>query len=549
MILPLRRGSSEGRFVVYALCSRGHLPQPCAKSYRQGIGKVGEGHMSGRRERFAMGRALVLVAVALLMVGCGRAPITSDAPLEAFVAHLDAIVPASLGSHDVPGAAVAIIRGGEVVWTGAYGLADREVGRPMTADAVFHTGSISKSVSSWGAMRLVEQGQVGLDDDLVGLLREVLPGAELPDGHPITLRKVLSHTAGAGLGPIGFEYAPDGPVPSLRTALVRDLAFVRVPGTAFGYSNVGFDLVELLIEEVSGRPFAAYMEDEVVRPLGMDGASFAWREADRPRVPAGHDLRGTPVAPYVYATKASGGLFATVGDVARFVAASVSTDRRPATDVLTGTGVEMLHEPVASIGGVFGVVADAYALGHFVETLPDGRRAVWHGGQGNGWMTHFHAVPEAGDGIVILTNSQRSWPLISRVVRDWAAWSGAGAVKFGRISAGAVVVWALVVVIAAVSVWAAARLAIAVHRGRRRFAPLARAGSRWRVLQGLVGLTALAVLTWRASQPYLIETSVFPGVAGWLGWTLAALAMVLTASAAFAPCAPPRRGGRGTVAP
>ncbi len=75
------------------------------------------------------------------------------------------------------------------------------------------------------------------------------------------------------------------------------------------------------------------------------------------------------------------------------------------------------------IPGLFGFAADAYGFRHFIETLPDRRRAVWHGGQGHGWMTHFHAIPESGDGIVILTNSQRSWPFMSRVPtgRDGAA--------------------------------------------------------------------------------------------------------------------------------
>lgn len=503
--------------------------------------------MPGRCERFAIGRPVALALVTLVLAGCVRAPVPAGAPLEAFVAHLDAIVPAAMRTQEVPGVTVAVIRGGEPVWVGAYGLADRDVARPMAADAVFHTGSISKSVTAWGAMVLVEQGRLGLDDDLSGLLRDLLPGAEVRGGHAITLRQVLSHTAGAGLGPLGFEYAPDGPVPPLRTALVRDLAFVREAGTAFGYSNVGFDLVELVIEEVSGRPFAVFMEDEVLRPLGMDGASYAWREADRPRVPAGHDLRGTPIAPYVYATKASGGLFATVVDVARFVAASVSAGRVPATDVLSVTGVEALHQPVVPIAGVFGVVADAYALGHFVEALPDGRRAVWHGGQGHGWMTHVHAVPATGDGIVILTNSQRSWPLISRTVRDWATWAGVGAVKFGRISDGVGFVWVLIAAILAVSAWVTVRLLIAVRRGRMRWAPLARAARFARVLRGLVGLTGLATLAWRASQPYLIETSVFPGVAGWLGWALATLAAVVTLSAAFAPCAPSRQASASAI--
>lgn len=480
---------------------------------------------------------IALIAVIALAGACARQPVAVDAPLEAFVAHLDRVVPRAMRTYDVPGVAIALVRDGAPVWLGAYGEADRERGRPMTVDAVFQTGSISKSVSAWGALLLVEQGLVGLDDPLPGHLGGgVVPTASNP-AQAITLRRVLSHTTGAALGPIGDEYPPDGAVPSLTAALARDLRFVRAPGT-FGYSNPGFDLVELLVEELSGRSFAAFMEDDVLRPLGMHDAGFAWRERDRPRVPSGYDLRGMPVEPYVYPAKASGGLFATVGDIARFVAASVASERTLAAHVLSDASVGMLHDPVVPIPGVFGVVADAYALGHFVEVLPDGGRAIWHGGQGNGWMTHFHAVPATGDGIVILTNSQRSWPLMSRTLRDWAGWAGVGPVKFGRITIGVSAVWVLIAATVAASAWFVLRLALAVRAGRRRLAPLAPMARVPRALQALSGIAVLAALAWRASQPYLIETSVFPGVAGWLGWGVAALAIVLTVSAAFVPCVP-----------
>src|SRR5690606_26332007 len=118
----------------------------------------------------------------------------------------------------------------------------------------------------------------------------------------------------------------------------------------------------------------------------------------------GYDLRGAPVPPYVYPVRASGGLLATVDDVARFVAASMTTPGARTSPVLAIESVHQLHVPRVRIAGLYWFVADAYGAGHFTEELRDGRLAVWHGGQGHGWMSHFHAVPEAGDGIVILTN-------------------------------------------------------------------------------------------------------------------------------------------------
>src|SRR5690606_4714147 len=175
---------------------------------------------------------------------------------------------------------------------------------------------------------------------------------------------------------------------------------VAEPGTLFMSSNVGYALLELLVEEVTGRDFADYMRDEVLLPLGMRDSTFAWDDAHGAAMPTGYDLRGSPVAPYLYPARASGGLLATVEDVGRFV-------------------------------------ADGYAAGRFVEGLQGGRRAVWHGGQGHGWMSHFHAVPEAGVGIVILTNSQRSWPLMAEVLDDWARWHGLGRVGMSAITTAA----------------------------------------------------------------------------------------------------------------
>lgn len=79
------------------------------------------------------------------------------------------------------------------------------------------------------------------------------------------------------------------------------------------------------------------------------------------------------------------------------------------------------------------MAAQGYGLGHFTEVLSDGRAAVWHGGQGYGWMSHMHIVPETGDGIVILSNSQRAWPLFAALLRDWSESLGVAPVGMARV--------------------------------------------------------------------------------------------------------------------
>ncbi len=437
----------------------------------------------------------------------------------------------------VPGVAVALVRDGEVAWTRAYGFADLERGEPMTVDALFHTGSISKSVTTWGVLHLAQQGRIGLADPVARYVPDLRIEGSGSLSPAITVRQALSHTSGAWFGRLGAEYPVDQAAPAAIEALSSDLRFVTAPGTTFRYSNHGFDLLELVVERASGRRFATYMRDEVLVPLGMDDASFAWRDDAAARVPTGYDLQGRPVAPFVYATKASGGLFATVGDVARFVAASVGPSGGA---VLSGPALRELHAPVVAIPGAFGLVADGYGLGHFVEKVDGDRTAVWHGGQGHGWMTHLHAVPELGAGIVILTNSQRSWPLISALVRDWARWTGVGAVKAGRITYGVAVVRILAVAMLLASLGLAARIVLGARARRLRFAPLDRAARVPRSGQAVVGLAGIAAIAWSAAQPYLLVTSVFPGVIEQAAWSALLLSLTLIAAAGFVP----RTGGR-----
>ncbi len=316
---------------------------------------------------------------------------------------------------------------------------------------------------------------------------------------------------------------------------MHETQLIREPGSGFLYSNTGFNLLELLIEEVTGRDFAEYMANEVLIPLGMNNSGFSWNETLLPAIPTGYDLQGAPVPMYVYPVKASGGLFAPVEDIARFVAAGMTGSYHTDHAVLGHEGIRKLHTPQVDIPGIFGVVADSYGFGYFIENLPDGRRAVWHGGQGHGWMAHFHAGPESGDGIVILTNSQRSWPLMAQVLNDWARWGGFGSVKMGRITYGIIAVRALIGMVALISLWQSVRLVRGLRSGNRRLAPLSGDSRKVRLLEATLGMGVIAALVWGAAQPYLMVSSIFPGTAVWAGVSFFVLAVIVILSALL-PC-------------
>ena len=289
------------------------------------------------------------------------------------------------------------------------------------------------------------------------------------------------------------------------------------PSAQFAYSDTGFNLLELVIENCTGTEFAALMDREVLTPLGMTRASFDWTGAE---MPVGHDLRGRPVAPYIYPGRASGGLHATAGDIARFAAAGMAGAEQ---DVLPPDAVAEMHRPVVNVGGLFGVAADGYGLGHFTETLSDGRAVVWHGGQGYGWMSHLHMVPKTGDGIVILSNSQRAWPLFAVILREWSSSLGVAPVGMVRV------LWAGTaarITIAALGAAAAGFLWIA-FRGRPR-------ARRIRIGAGGVTTTLLLWPIWASMQEYLFVFSVLPGLWPWLG-VASGLAGLCLAAVALIP--------------
>jgi len=455
----------------------------------------------------------------------------------ALVADLEGMIPERMRADQVPGLNVLILRDGEVVWQAPFGWADQAKERRMTLDALFRVESISKSVTAWGIVKLAEADILDLDAPVQSQLSRAVLGPRSP---PLSPRQLLSHTAGAGLGDYTARYAPgDDAIPTLEASLRAELQTIDAPGERFSYSDTGYNLLEYLLEDRAESDFAAWMDRTVLDPLGMADAAYEWDPAFRARVPAGHTLRGRPVEPYVYPGRGSGGLVATIGDVGRFVQAGAVTAGhaegvradRSQERVLADSSVALLHRPVVRTVGLYGLVSEGYGLGHFTEMLSDGRSAVWHGGQGYGWMTHFHLVPETGDGIVLLANSQRAWPLFGHILRAWSASIGVEPVRMSRVTWAAPIAWVLIG-LCVLGSGALLRRSIRRHP-RGGAAEWARAPRRTtRILAATGGFGLLWSVAWASGQEYLFMFSILPSAASWLGFAVALLALALIAWAA-----------------
>jgi CubicO group peptidase (beta-lactamase class C family) len=482
--------------------------------------------------------ALGLVLTLGWSAACGPPAVEPHAAPEIFSSYLDQRVPALLEHFDIPGASLSLVEGARLTWSKAYGEADRARARPMTPETVLQAASISKTVTAWGVMRLVEQGRVELDAPADGYLtRWHLPQSTFaPEG--VTVRRLLSHNAGVSYA-LHSHRMPDVPLPSIEEALAGDRGaeepahLVHAPGASFLYSNAGYAMLQLLIEEVTRRPFGEYMKTEVLLPLGMRSSSFEWEEALRPRTATGYVFDGEPAPNYLHAAQGVSGLFTTAPDLARFAAAGMhgSPGGSAGRGVLSPVSAALLYTPVVDTRGIFALASDAYGLGYFAETLPSGQQAVMHGGENEGWISQFYSIPETGDGIVILTNSERSQRFVAEVAADWAMWRGLAPPKMSRsLRRVAFALRGAVAFFFLASLWLGGRLVQGIASGTRGPDPsFGRPRSR-RLAQSAVAVLILA-LWWGFGHGSVVH--LFPVITPWVALSLSACAGLVWVSALF----------------
>jgi hypothetical protein len=177
------------------------------------------------------------------------------------VQAVEAAARQALATSAAPGLSVALVHHGQQHWAAGYGVADRTTGQPVTAVTRFQAASLSKPVTAWGVLRLVESGRIGLDEPIIGRLRRWRPPPSPFDTDGVTVRRLLSHTAGLSVhGYVG--QTPDRPLASVASSLSAEtgdgfpVELLEAPGRGWRYSGGGYSLLQLLVEELTGRPFA-----------------------------------------------------------------------------------------------------------------------------------------------------------------------------------------------------------------------------------------------------------------------------------------------------
>ncbi len=317
----------------------------------------------------------------------------------------------------VPGVSVAVINQGKIEWAKGYGVLEADKPAPVTADTLFQAASISKPVSAMAALRLVDQEALDLDRDVNQLLTSwKVPENEFTRQHDVDLRGVLSHTA--GLTVHGFDgYSVGTTLPTVPQILAgtpannKPVVVDKLPGKGFRYAGGGTTVMQLLLVDTTGKPFAELMHESVLSPLGMAASTYEQPlpENRHPHAASGHDALGRSIAGrwHVYPERAAAGLWTTPSDLARYAIEVQQAHAGKSQRVLS----QKMVDQMLTLQG-----DGPMGLGPRLEGAGETRR-FGHGGANAGYRCELVAYVERGQGAIVMTNSDRG----DRLVRELLA--------------------------------------------------------------------------------------------------------------------------------
>jgi CubicO group peptidase (beta-lactamase class C family) len=321
--------------------------------------------------------------------------------------NLTAFIRKGMGEDNVKGLSLALVDGGQVVWSAGFGLSDEKNKIPATADTLYRVDSVSKVLTAVEIMRLAAQGKIGLDETL----EEAIPGfsihSRFQDAKPITVRSLLAHHSG-----IPADYHQGMWVENAESLaqLTHDLKqdyLVAPPQSFYKYSDLDYSLLGRIIELKSRRPFAEAIRANLLEPLGMDSSTFDLNAAVRAQMSRGYQ-RGRETPPLYLRDIPAGGMVSSANDMARFLRFLFTG--QPS---LMGQGVldSMYTEQYAGLPLDFG---HHIGLGWMLNGLgvDDSKTLAWHDGDYVPYFCRVALFTKEKLGVVVLSNTAESRLLV-----------------------------------------------------------------------------------------------------------------------------------------
>jgi len=348
--------------------------------------------------------------------------------MKAYVAAGDSLVTYSIGErmerYKVPGVSVAVVREGKLRWAKGYGIANTSTGSKVDEQTLFQAGSISKPVAALAALKLWEEGKVDLDEDVNNYLQGwKVEETRFTENEKVTLRRLLTHTAGTTVH--GFPgYAQTDTFPTIIQVLNGEgntdkIEVDTIPGSIWRYSGGGYTIMEKVVEDVSGQPLDIYMEEQILKPLGMDHSTCAQPlpGALYDQASAAYDSEGKLIEGQWnnYPEQAAAGLWTTPSDLARYcIAVQEMFTGRSEGILKTGTVESMLTKHRND----WGLGPSISSQGHSLK--------FGHGGKNAGFTNNMIAFARTGDALVVMTSGDNGGDLISEITRSVSRYYGLG---------------------------------------------------------------------------------------------------------------------------
>ncbi len=307
--------------------------------------------------------------------------------------------------RQVPSVAVAVAHDGRIIWEEAFGWANREERIAATPHTIYSLASISKPITATGLMILKERGRVELDRPLNDYLGEAKIKVRLGNPADATVRRVANHSAGL---PLHYQFFyEDEPfrVPSRDETIIRYANTVTAPGEKYQYSNLGYGLLDYVIERVSGKSYAEFMRTEVFQPLGLTHMSVDIPPGLEKQQAIRYGTDGLPIPFYTFDHPGGSAVYASAHDLVRFGIFHLKARLPDQKAILSEQTIDEMQKPTMPTGPDAG-----YGIGWSSDLYPGNHRCVSHTGGMGGVATSLRLFPAEKIAIVVLTNSSSPAP-------------------------------------------------------------------------------------------------------------------------------------------
>jgi CubicO group peptidase (beta-lactamase class C family) len=308
-------------------------------------------------------------------------------------------VKAEMARQHIPGLSLLVVQHGKIVRAEGFGLANVELQVPVKPETVFQSGSVGKQFTATAVMMLVEEGKIGLDDPLTKYFADA--PATWKD---VTVRELLSHTAGFGDYPKNFDYRKDW-TEAEELKLIEGIPLAYPPGTKWEYSNFGFVTLGILIHHATGEFYGDFLQRRIFQPLGMTSTRIISEADIVPNRAAGYrlvkgELKNQEWVAPVVNTTADGSLYFTILDLAKWDAA-LYTEK-----LLKRSSLDLMWTPARLKNGQANsgrVNSGHYGFGWFID-VREGHRCIHHDGSWQGFETAIDRYVDDELTVVALSN-------------------------------------------------------------------------------------------------------------------------------------------------